>query len=80
MQRFGSRVPSSLNHLTFLELTMYATVKPNEAVKCPKCKGTGLFFFSRKSAGKCFTCLGSGVQNYSDYKRCQSYWRNYARA
>lgn len=50
-------------------------MKPGESRTCPKCKGTGLF----RGLGKCFTCLGSGVQNYADYKRSQSYWRNYAR-
>jgi DnaJ-class molecular chaperone len=44
-------------------------VKRGEAVTCPKCKGTGIY----RQLGKCFTCLGSGVMNYRDWKRCQAY-------
>ncbi len=66
---------------------MYAEVKKGQSVKCPKCDGKGVFYgrgtvengVFKGFSGKCFTCLGSGVQNYSDYKRCQSYYRNYAR-
>lgn len=51
-------------------------MKAGESVRCPKCAGTGLF----RNLGKCFTCLGSGVMNYRDWKRCQAYSQRYAPA
>ena len=44
------------------------------SVRCPKCNGSGLF----RNLGKCFTCLGSGVMNQADLKRCQAYQQRYA--
>lgn len=66
---------------------MYTEVKPGESVQCPKCNGSGKFYgrgvvengVFKGFVGKCYTCQGTGVQNYGDYKRCESYWRNYAR-
>lgn len=49
-------------------------LKRGQSVTCPKCNGTGIY----RQLGKCFTCLGSGVMNYNDWKRCQAYSDRYA--
>lgn len=66
---------------------MYTKIKPNEVVVCPKCNGSGIFYgrghvengVFRGYTGQCFTCRGTGKQNYKDYKRCETYWNKYSR-
>lgn len=44
----------------------------SEAIKCPKCNGTGIY---NTPSSKCFACRGSGGQTMSDQMRNRTYWQ-----
>ena len=79
-----------LKIITARNCTDLSAARPSEwlkaaeqaTVKCPKCKGSGIYYWGASVNGKmthsgpCFACEEKGRQNSDDFFRNREYWKH----